>query len=246
MYLLVQYSIISWQSFDSKSQSSSKAVVWCFYNQWYNLSAFLNLAHPSLEGVIRDLKPWHCIAERKPWINSLVYISVGHHPQEPLQRTVELKVIDNHTVTGSCVFCAPLDQCNSRHIGQVSTCRPMLDRYVSRYVDQHISVNISVDTRLICRPTYRSTLDWYIGRHLTDMSTDTSVESRSICQPICIGRGVHKILMIPVTLFCSEDYLILTIDLLIISDHPQCWISRSCINHILQYVAIVQRYIVPS
>ena len=50
--------------------------------------------------------------------------------------------------------------------------------------------------RPICRSTYRLTLDRYIGRHiglvLVDMSTDISVESRSICRPRCVGRHIDR------------------------------------------------------
>ena len=48
------------------------------------------------------------------------------------------------------------------------------------------------------RSTYRLTLSRpiYIGRHidryLTDMSTDTSIESRSICRPIYRSRGAQN------------------------------------------------------
>ena len=79
---------------------------------------------------------------------------------------------------------------------------------LGRHIDRHIgrvSVEISTDDRPICRPTH---LDRYIGRVSVDMSTDISVKHRSICRPIhrkrvgryvdrYIGRGVHKIHMIP-------------------------------------------------
>ena len=59
--------------------------------------------------------------------------------------------------------------------------------------------------RPICRPT---NLDRHIGRESVNMSTDISVKHRSICQPTVdryvsrdvdrhIGRGVHKLHMIP-------------------------------------------------
>ena len=75
-------------------------------------------------------------------------------------------------------------------------------------------------TRPISRLTYRSIrrpthLDRYIGLVLVDMSTNISVEHRSICRPICrshvgryvdryIGRGVHKIHMIQGFLYASK------------------------------------------
>ena len=55
---------------------------------------------------------------------------------------------------------------------------------------------------ILCTPqpiywsTYRPTLDQYIGRHIgqvsVDMSTDISVESRSICQLRCVGRHIDR------------------------------------------------------
>ena len=35
-------------------------------------------------------------------------------------------------------------------------------------------------------------LDRYIGRHIDRLSTDTSVESRSICRPRCVGRHIDR------------------------------------------------------
>ena len=84
---------------------------------------------------------------------------------------------------------------------------------------------MSVACRSICRPTYRLSvgwefiarylgwyvwstcrpthLDWYIGQVSVNMSTNISVEHRSICRSTLdrdihrhIGRGVHKIHMI--------------------------------------------------
>ena len=50
--------------------------------------------------------------------------------------------------------------------------------------------------RPIHRSTYRLILDWGIGRHIgrvsIDMSTDISVESRSICRPRCVGRRIDR------------------------------------------------------
>ena len=50
--------------------------------------------------------------------------------------------------------------------------------------------------RPIDRSTYRPTLDRCIGRHIgrvsVDMSTDISVESRSICRPRCVGRHIDR------------------------------------------------------
>ena len=63
--------------------------------------------------------------------------------------------------------------------------------------------------RSICPPTH---LGRHIDRHSTDMSTDISADNRPLCRPIhrssvgryvdrdvdrYIGRGVHKIHMIP-------------------------------------------------
>ena len=55
---------------------------------------------------------------------------------------------------------------------------------------------------IFCNPqpihqsTYRPTLDRCIGRHFGrvsgDMSTDISVESRSICRPRCVGRHIDR------------------------------------------------------
>ena len=75
---------------------------------------------------------------------------------------------------GSCVFCAPLNRCISRH----------MDRHLT-----NVSVNISTDARPICWPTYRPRLGWYIDRHLPDISTNISVEHRWIiilCQQPCL------------------------------------------------------------
>ena len=81
---------------------------------------------------------------------------------------------------------------------------------VARYVEYHsadISADISVDT---------SHLGRHIDRHWTNTSVDTSVNTRPICRPIhrssvgryvdqdvdwYIGRGVHKIHMIPFPCF---------------------------------------------
>ena len=68
---------------------------------------------------------------------------------------------------------------------------------ISTNISTEISADISTDTR----PTH---LDQYIGRVSVDMSTDISVKHQSICRPTLdryvdryIGRGVHKIHMIP-------------------------------------------------
>jgi len=48
------------------------------------------------------------------------------------------------------------------------------------YVDRHISVDISVECRSICRPTYQSSVGWYVNRYISqlsvNMSTDIPVE----------------------------------------------------------------------
>ena len=69
----------------------------------------------------------------------------------------------------------------SRHLGWY------VGRYVGRYVDWHISAVIS--------SRVGQYVDRRIGWVLVDMSTDTSVECRSLCRPIYQSR-VHKIHMI--------------------------------------------------
>ena len=95
-------------------------------------------------------------------------------------------------------------------------CRELIDRHVGRQLDNHsrstyqptyrssvgrhidrcstdMSIYMSTNTS---RSTYRATLDRYVGRHIdrysTDMSTDTLVESRSICRPIYRSRGAQN------------------------------------------------------
>ena len=59
-----------------------------------------------------------------------------------------------------------------------------------------ISVNISTDARPMYQLTYRPSayqyVDRHIGRHLADMSTDKSVDCRSIWLPICRSRGAQN------------------------------------------------------
>ena len=71
-----------------------------------------------------------------------------------------------------------------------SICRPSLGRYLSRLI-----------RRSICRPThldrsYRPSVGRYVDRHISlasvDMSTDTSVESRSMCRPIYQSRAAQN------------------------------------------------------
>ena len=67
--------------------------------------------------------------------------------------------------------------------------RPRFLPTVGRYVDHH-SADIR---RSISRPTYLGRhIDRHIDRHSTDMLTDTSVESRSICRPIYRSRGAQN------------------------------------------------------
>ena len=76
-----------------------------------------------------------------------------------------------------------------------------INRDIGRYLDRHftdMSVDLLTDTSRL-----------YIGRVSVNMSTDISVEHRSICRPTLdqyvgrhvdryIGRGVHKIHMIQI------------------------------------------------
>ena len=96
---------------------------------------------------------------------------------------------------GSCVFCAPLDQCigrlNDRHstdelVDILAECRPICwstywlnaSWYVNRTVSVDISTNISVDTQPICQPT----LDRYVGRYVYR-------EWLFDCRPTCRSIG---------------------------------------------------------
>jgi len=76
--------------------------------------------------------------------------------------------------------------CRSRRVGQHS------DRHIGRDIGRYVSRHV----------------DRHIGRESVDMSTDISVEHRSICPPTVdryvgrdvnrhIGRGVRKLHMIP-------------------------------------------------
>ena len=83
-----------------------------------------------------------------------------------------------------------------------------LGQHIGRHISW-VSVDISTDALPICRPICRAThLGWHIDRHWTDMSTNISADTRPICRPIrqstvgryvdrYVGRGVHKIHMIP-------------------------------------------------
>ena len=85
------------------------------------------------------------------------------------------KKVGNGGGVGSCVFCAPLDQCIGRYINPHST---------------DMSVDISTDTRPICRSTYRPTLGRYIDQDMAvDLSTDILVDisTESVC-PIVGGH----------------------------------------------------------
>ena len=94
---------------------------------------------------------------------------------------------------------------------QWSTHRPSVDRYIDRDICR-LSVDMLTVTRPISRLIHRS-IRWptylgrFIGQELVDMSTDISVHTWPICQPInrssvsryvnrYISRGVHKIHMI--------------------------------------------------
>jgi len=87
-----------------------------------------------------------------------------------------------------------------------STCRPTIRQPLSIDISTDISVECRAIYRPICQPTY---LSRYISRVSIDMSTDISFECQSKYRPIprssvgqyvdqYIGRGVHKIHMIPI------------------------------------------------
>ena len=123
-----------------------------------------------------------------------------------------------------------------------STCGPTL----GRCVDRDVSVDIST-YRPICRSTCRPThLDRHIGRESVDMSTDISVEHRSMCQPTVdryvgrdvdrhIGRGVRKLYMIR-TFLPRAIQLLLHLGLLSITNW---WIPLFNMKDLVLYMIII-------
>ena len=75
----------------------------------------------------------------------------------------------------TCIYLKIITEFQGMFFGSCVFCAP-LDRYIGRHID---------------RP-----LDRCIGRHIgrvsVDMSTDISVNSRSICRPRCVGRHIDR------------------------------------------------------
>ena len=69
-------------------------------------------------------------------------------------------------------------RCVGQHIGRD------IGRYVSWHVDRQISIDTSAESQSICRPTYPSSIGWYIDRYV-----GPHVDRH-------IGRGVCKLHMV--------------------------------------------------
>ena len=92
-------------------------------------------------------------------------------------RQNDVKSVAHCRLLGSCVFCAPLDRYIRRHINWHST---------------NVLVDISAECQPICRPTYRSSVGYFVNQDVpADISTDISVEHELICQPT-LDRYVRR------------------------------------------------------